>query len=263
MTISTVSRAIMASAIIFGAPAAVAASTVNFTNITGGFFDGVLVNPLTAPPISYTGVDTTSTGASWGTPAGFGQSGYNFSTAGSINASVTPPAGVSPTVTLGTFQHVNFPISSGTSITGISLRFNADVDVDGVSQGSRSFLYRFAHEETPNAADPCAAGGAQGVGVNINGCADRVSVNFISQSDSFDIGGVAYTLDVIGFVTGGGAPVTGFRTVERLTNEAFIVGRLARFDVAAAVPEPATWALMIGGFGMVGAAVRRRRAVVA
>jgi hypothetical protein len=30
-----------------------------------------------------------------------------------------------------------------------------------------------------------------------------------------------------------------------------------------AVPEPATWALMIGGFGMAGAALRRRRAVAA
>jgi hypothetical protein len=30
------------------------------------------------------------------------------------------------------------------------------------------------------------------------------------------------------------------------------------YDLAAAVPEPATWALMIGGFGMVGAAARRR-----
>lgn len=29
----------------------------------------------------------------------------------------------------------------------------------------------------------------------------------------------------------------------------------------AAVPEPASWALMIGGFGMVGGAIRRRRAV--
>lgn len=253
----------MASALIFGVPVAAAASTVTFSNITGGFFNGVLANPLTAPPISYTGVDTTGTGASWGTPAGFGQSGYNFATAGSISAGVTPPAGVSPTVTLGTFQHVNFPISSGTSITGISLRFNADVDVDGVSQGTRSFLYRFTHEETPNGADPCAAGGAQGVGVNVNGCADRVSVNFISQSDSFDIGGVAYTLDAIGFVSGGGSPVTNFLTVERLTNEAFIVGRLTQFATAATVPEPATWALLIGGFGLTGSAMRRRRAATA
>jgi hypothetical protein len=34
----------------------------------------------------------------------------------------------------------------------------------------------------------------------------------------------------------------------------------ARFElVGAAVPEPATWAMMIAGFGMAGAAVRRRR----
>ncbi|KTT75931.1 PEPxxWA-CTERM sorting domain-containing protein [Sphingomonas endophytica] len=33
--------------------------------------------------------------------------------------------------------------------------------------------------------------------------------------------------------------------------------------VPAAVPEPATWAMMLLGFGMVGAAVRRRRPVVA
>ncbi len=34
-------------------------------------------------------------------------------------------------------------------------------------------------------------------------------------------------------------------------------------DAAAGVPEPASWALMIGGFGLVGAAARRRRGVVA
>lgn len=32
--------------------------------------------------------------------------------------------------------------------------------------------------------------------------------------------------------------------------------------LAAAVPEPATWAMMIGGFGLVGASLRRRRTTV-
>ena len=34
-------------------------------------------------------------------------------------------------------------------------------------------------------------------------------------------------------------------------------------NISGAVPEPASWALMIAGFGMVGFAARRRRAVVA
>ena len=34
-------------------------------------------------------------------------------------------------------------------------------------------------------------------------------------------------------------------------------------SVSGAVPEPASWALMIGGFGMAGAMLRRRRALVA
>lgn len=33
--------------------------------------------------------------------------------------------------------------------------------------------------------------------------------------------------------------------------------------VAGAVPEPATWAMMIGGFGLTGFAMRRRQAAVA
>jgi hypothetical protein len=34
------------------------------------------------------------------------------------------------------------------------------------------------------------------------------------------------------------------------------------FETAGAVPEPASWALMIGGFGLVGASMRRRRSAV-
>lgn len=41
------------------------------------------------------------------------------------------------------------------------------------------------------------------------------------------------------------------------------LSHLSFFGSETAVPEPAQWALMIGGFGLVGAAMRRRRAPVA
>lgn len=37
------------------------------------------------------------------------------------------------------------------------------------------------------------------------------------------------------------------------------IDRVYLIDTTSAVPEPATWAMMIGGFGMVGAALRRKR----
>ena len=33
-------------------------------------------------------------------------------------------------------------------------------------------------------------------------------------------------------------------------------------DTAASVPEPASWAMMVGGFGLIGAAMRRKKVAV-
>jgi PEP-CTERM motif len=46
-------------------------------------------------------------------------------------------------------------------------------------------------------------------------------------------------------------------------NPGFEITQIAVSDVAGAVPEPASWAMMIAGFGIAGAALRRRRMRVA
>lgn len=68
---------------------------------------------------------------------------------------------------------------------------------------------------------------------------------------------------VIGFSTGVGSGWTGGTFVGAVDNVGFSFGEDTQsfnFEVAA-VPEPASWAMMIAGFGLAGLAVRSRRKV--
>ena len=57
----------------------------------------------------------------------------------------------------------------------------------------------------------------------------------------------------VNFVEGNGyAPTDDWQTAARGT-----------FDPGPGIPEPATWAMMIIGFGAAGSMIRRRKAVVA
>jgi hypothetical protein len=230
--------------------ASASAATVSFSNILGTWFDA-------APPgniSSNTGAGTGNTQVRWGGASE--ASGYNFTAVGSPSA-VVPPS-PSATFALGTFSHVNFGIPAGTSITGIKLRVTADISVDGtpVSGGSRSFVFQFLHDETPNGADPCAFGGAFGVGVNAAGCADRVRVQFTDASESFDIGGLVYTVNVFGFESGG-STVTDFLTAENATNTARLIANVTLRD-SLTVSAPGTASLAV--LSLLGMAALRRRA---
>lgn len=237
-----------------------AAATVAFSNVKGEWLDPV------GNSITTTNNNSSNAQVRWGVPAESGgqKSGYNF-IGTDFGPLVVGPGGSSGVATIGTFQHVNFPINSGTSITGIKLKFTADVLIDSVNQGTRTFTYNFTHFETPNSDNPCADGGAQGVGINDNGCADHVQMNFNSVSDTFMIGADKYTLDLAGFLVAGN-PTTGFWTREDALNTASIQGKVNLYAraVGGGVPEPATWAMMIIGFGASGVMVRnnRRRGLV-
>ena len=69
----------------------------------------------------------------------------------------------------------------------------------------------------------------------------------------------------VNFVAGAGEVITGLRL--RSTGIAFEFDNFAATEVlnrgGGAVPEPATWAMLLAGFGLVGVSARRRRTLAA
>ena len=231
---------------VMSIPSASWAAVISMDSFTGAWSN------QTGSPSNF---NTTNNGgndpqAHWGIQAtGNGQSGYT------LDMAPPPPTPIvqnvppnTPAFLIGTFTHVNQPIT-GNSITGIDLRVTFDVVVDAIDQGLKNFDFHFAHTETPNGDNPCAFGGANGQGVNSNGCADRVVVSFIDTSDTFLVNGVLYTFDLLGFSTDGGTTITNsFLTTENANNPAGLFATIRASTISA--PEPGTLALL--GVGLAG-----------
>jgi PEP-CTERM motif len=126
------------------------------------------------------------------------------------------------------------------------------------SPGSNTTLYRTTFDLTGlNAATASLSGtwGADNLGtIFLNGSNTGITVSTFSFLTAFNIGsGFVSGINTLDFqIQDFGAP-TAFR-VDNLAGTADLAGM-------GAVPEPASWALMIAGFGLVGSAARRRATV--
>lgn len=76
-------------------------------------------------------------------------------------------------------------------------------------------------------------------------------IDFNGLGAKSTLGGLAESFFAVNAIKNNGTGPGGAGTLA--TNQGFVT-------VPGVIPEPATWAMMIGGFGMVGATMRRRRA---
>jgi opacity protein-like surface antigen len=246
--------AVAAAALVASATAAGAVSLS--IDSVDGVWTGVTENPA-QPATSF--VDGLGTNVlSWGSATQ--RSNYTFD-------GVAPPSvvvGASPTpFLLGTVTHNNQPIPLRSGILGAELTIDFDLSfVNGAPfPFSYTSMFEFTHTETPNAANPCADGGANGVGINLNGCADSIGL-VANQTFTKSIvkDKMKYTFTMLGFKIGDDPNnLEDFGLLWTTENGATSAGLWGTFTVAP-IPLPAAGFLLLGALGGLGLMARRKAA---
>ncbi|MBW4696031.1 MAG: THxN family PEP-CTERM protein [Lyngbya sp. HA4199-MV5] len=152
-------------------------------------------------------------------------------------------------LSLGQLKHFNNPVGfielTVPQTVDLTVALNLLINDEPIV---RNFTYSLRVDETPDDVLPCPY-------PSTSPCADAVFWENTSSSNSFAVGGVDYTLELLGFSnTPALFPINQFISEERSTNETSLFGRVVP---AAGVPEPTTTTgLLLAGLGL---AYARRR----
>lgn len=118
---------------------------------------------------------------------------------------------------LGTLQHFNNPIETGTAISSVTLNLAALFEGPPVSI---NFLYSTIVDETPNTGKINNCDYSSTVA-----CADKISINSVSNQSTFKIGNDEFTIASF-FLDNNGAPTNSLISQEGGTTTAQVFGRL-------------------------------------
>lgn len=209
------------------------ALTLNSTN-------GVWSNPIGGSNISYETIGDENQ-IRWGTPAGSRSADDENSGLGFTGVGVTPIV-IESEFLLGTLRHFNNPVSLSTIVTSVDLVIA--LDLAGI--GIKEFEFTFLIDETANSLNPCPYGDTQP-------CADAITWNNAFAPQNFSDGGINYTLELLGF--GSGGSITQFISDEGTTNSAGLYARITQDSRN--VPTPA--AVLPVLTGMLSAAFRKKK----
>jgi VCBS repeat-containing protein len=161
-----------------------------------------------------TDADPMTDNLSWGNPAsGNGQSGYTLVDNSDYTSGSGSSISTGSTFKLADFQHLNFPIFTGSSILDeVTLSMNMDIVVNGEAVPI-SVDILLDHNETPNGgADP------------------RDIITLPAQSVSVNVNGQSYDIQIDGFRNADGDIVSTILTDENATNSFEIMGSIHSTD---------------------------------
>jgi hypothetical protein len=201
-----------------------------------GSTSGIFENPTGPAGMVTTGVGTST--FTWGNGAPFGSPPSSLSFSGtSFSGSTGVPFAV------GSITYFNGTIAGGTEANTVDLAIALTfTDPAGVNQ---SLSYLLSLINTPNTGDPVAS-------------ADIIQFPATLPTETFDVGGVLYTLALdVGIVSGGGfSSQHTFSVFEGQSATATLIGTVT---VPTAVPEPGIVGLISMALVLGSLTLRRRK----
>lgn len=167
----------------------------------------------------------------WGTVAE--KSGLGFTGSAPPNLNVV----IGNAFEIGQLVHFNNPIPMGSELTSVDLT----VDLDFLeAAGTKSFTFKLLVNETLNSTGTSPADD------------DIISFPVSYPTETFDIGGTLYTLQLLGFGSNASSLLDKFQSPEGGTNDTLLWGRITE-------PVPLPGAFLLGMLGLSVAGVKLRK----